>query len=125
MVTRKGLVGKFGVEVTMPHDEDHALGVQREGGLALEKEPKTKRPQRYKVLMHNDDYTTMEFVVMVLEVVFHRPDTEAVRIMLHVHQQGVGVAGVYSFEEAETRIAKVARLAREHEFPLKCSMEPE
>jgi ATP-dependent Clp protease adaptor protein ClpS len=109
----------------MPHDEDHAAHVQREGGLALEKEPETKQPQRYKVLVHNDDYTTMEFVVMVLEVVFHRPDTEAVRIMLHVHQQGVGVAGVYSFEEAETRIAKVARLAREHEFPLKCSMEPE
>lgn len=109
----------------MAHDEDHVAGAHREGELALEKEPETKQPQRYKVLVHNDNYTTMEFVVMVLEVVFHRPDAEAVRIMLHVHQEGVGVAGVYSFEEAETRMAKVARLARDHEFPLRCSMEPE
>lgn len=109
----------------MAHDEDNALGGHREGALALEKEPETKQPQRYKVLVHNDDYTTMEFVVMVLEVVFHRPEADAVRIMLHVHKEGVGVAGVYSHEVAEARIAKAARLAREHEFPLRCSMEPE
>lgn len=109
----------------MAHDEDQTADTAREGGLALASEPKTKQPQRYKVLVHNDNYTTMEFVVMVLEVVFHRQDAEAVRIMLHVHQEGVGVAGVYSYEEAEARIAKVARLARDHEFPLRCSMEPE
>lgn len=109
----------------MAHDEAHDVGQQGQGAQTLEADPKTKRPQRYKVLLHNDDYTTMEFVVMVLEVVFHQPDAEAVRIMLHVHKQGAGVAGVFSHEMAEARIAKVARLAREHEFPLRCSMEPE
>lgn len=109
----------------MAHDEDNAIGHQGQGAPTLDADPKTMRPQRYKVLLHNDDYTTMEFVVMVLEVVFHQPDVEAVRIMLHVHKQGAGVAGIFSHEVAEARIAKVARLAREHEFPLRCSMEPE
>ncbi|MFQ5667390.1 MAG: ATP-dependent Clp protease adapter ClpS [Candidatus Binatia bacterium] len=82
-----------------------------------------KKPKLYKVLLHNDDYTTMEFVVFVLISVFNRTETEAVQIMLHVHKNGIGVAGVYPFEVAETRVAQVEGLAREHEFPLRCSME--
>jgi ATP-dependent Clp protease adaptor protein ClpS len=108
------------------HDDEMGGGAPREeGGVATESEQEVKRPRLYKVLLHNDDYTTMEFVVLVLTSIFHHPEPEAVRIMLQVHQKGIGVAGVYSYEVAEARIAKVARLAREHEFPLRCSMEPE
>jgi ATP-dependent Clp protease adaptor protein ClpS len=77
----------------------------------------------YKVLLHNDDYTTMEFVVYVLQGVFHHPEAEAMQIMLHVHKHGIGVAGVYPREVAETRVAQVEALARRHEFPLRCSVE--
>lgn len=79
----------------------------------------------YRVLLHNDDYTTMDFVVHVLEAVFHRDAEAAVRIMLNVHRGGTGVCGVYSAEVAETKVAAVHKLAEENEFPLKCSMEPE
>ena len=86
---------------------------------------KLKRPPRYRVLLHNDDYTTREFVVEVLRYVFHRSESESVTIMLHVHHNGVGVAGVYTREVAETKLRKVERLAMEHEFPLRLTMEPE
>jgi ATP-dependent Clp protease adaptor protein ClpS len=86
---------------------------------------KLQKPRLYKVLLHNDNYTTRDFVVAVLREVFHRSESEAVRIMLHVHYNGVGVAGVYTFEVAETKIRLVEQLAREHEFPLRLSMEPE
>jgi len=86
-------------------------------------ERKLKKPKMYKVLLHNDDYTTMEFVVFVLQGIFHRSEADAVQIMLHVHKNGVGVAGVYSYEVAETRISQVETLARQHEYPLRCSME--
>jgi ATP-dependent Clp protease adaptor protein ClpS len=121
----RGILGRWQVPRAMAQQGERQHGSQAEGAVAEAPEQKTKRPQRYKVLLHNDDYTTMAFVVMVLEVVFHRTDDEAVRIMLHVHHEGFGTAGVYSYEEAEARVAKVARLAREHEFPLRCSMEPE
>jgi ATP-dependent Clp protease adaptor protein ClpS len=84
---------------------------------------KLKKPKLFKVLLHNDDYTTMEFVVFVLMSIFHRSETDAVQIMLHVHKNGIGVAGVYTYEVAETRIAQVEALARQHEYPLRCSME--
>lgn len=84
---------------------------------------KLKKPRLYKVLLHNDDYTTMEFVVYVLQAVFHREQTEATQIMLHVHRNGIGVAGVYTHELGETKVAAVEHLALQHEFPLKCSME--
>ncbi len=84
-----------------------------------------KKPRLFRVLLHNDDYTTREFVVFVLSTVFHRSEPEAVRIMLHVHHTGVGVAGVYTREIAETKIQTVERMAREQEFPLRLSMEPE
>ena len=77
----------------------------------------------YRVLLHNDDYTTMEFVVEILVHIFHKTIEDATRIMLNVHENGIGVCGVYTFEVAETKVDTVHSLAREHGFPLKCSME--
>ncbi len=96
---------------------------QDEHGLVTESEKKLKPPAMYKVLLHNDDYTSMEFVVHVLESVFHRSNAEAIQIMLHVHRNGIGVAGVYTHEVAETKIAVVEAMARQHEYPLKCTIE--
>lgn len=79
----------------------------------------------FRVLLHNDDYTTRDFVIEVLHSIFHHTEAQAVRVMLHVHYNGVGVAGVFTREIAETKIAIVERLAREREFPLRLSMEPE
>lgn len=86
---------------------------------------KLARPPLFKVLLHNDDFTTQEFVVWVLRTVFHKPEGEAVRIMLNVHQQGKGLAGVYTRDIAETKLTQVKRLAEAQEFPLLCTMEPE
>ena len=96
---------------------------EEEYGVVTETEKKLKRPVMYKVLLHNDDYTTKEFVVHILQCVFHKPEAEAVQIMLHVHRKGIGVAGIYTYEVAETRVALVEELARKYEYPLKCSME--
>jgi ATP-dependent Clp protease adaptor protein ClpS len=82
-------------------------------------------PRMWRVLLHNDDFTTQEFVVWVLETVFRKPEAEAFEIMLHVHHAGIGVAGVYTKEIAETKVAATERLAEQHEFPLRVSMEPE
>lgn len=83
------------------------------------------KPPLYAVFLLNDDYTTMDFVIHVLETVFHKPVIEAARIMLHVHKKGKGLAGIYTREIAETKVETVQNIAREHEFPLKCSMEKE
>lgn len=101
------------------HEREH------DEGILTESEQELKKPSLYKVLLHNDDYTTMDFVVFVLQTIFHHTDQDALRIMLLVHQQGVGIAGVFTYEIAETKVAKVAQLAREHEFPLLCTMEEE
>jgi len=85
----------------------------------------TKEPPRYMVLLHNDDYTTMEFVVSVLENIFQKSRHEATKVMLNVHNDGVGVAGIYSREICETKIAIVRELAKKNEYPLRCSMEKE
>ena len=98
-------------------------GRESEGSVITEKKQQTKRPSMYKVLLHNDDYTTMDFVVMVLETVFHKSAEEATLIMLNVHEQGVGVAGVYPRDVAETKVILVHDLARKNEYPLKCSLE--
>jgi ATP-dependent Clp protease adaptor protein ClpS len=98
---------------------------EHDEGVLTESEQELKKPSLYKVLLHNDDYTTMDFVVFVLQTIFHHTDQDALRIMLLVHQQGVGIAGVFTYEIAETKVAKVAQLAREHEFPLLCTMEEE
>ena len=100
-------------------DSDHGVVVETE----KETKKKLQKPPLYKVLLHNDDYTTKEFVVQLLEYVFHKGNAEAVHIMLHVHQNGIGVAGVYTYEVAETKVALVDSLARQHEYPLKCTME--
>jgi ATP-dependent Clp protease adaptor protein ClpS len=92
-------------------------------GVITESEKKLKVPPLYRVLLHNDDYTTMEFVVEVLQGVFHRSAAEATQIMLHIHRSGLGVAGVYTHELAETKVAVVEAMARKHEYPLKCTME--
>jgi ATP-dependent Clp protease adaptor protein ClpS len=96
---------------------------ETEGGVVTEQQQKVEEPPLYKVILHNDDYTTMDFVVMVLEIVFHRSTGEATQIMLDVHQRGAGTAGVYPRDLAETKVAMVFDLARKNEFPLKCSME--
>lgn len=105
------------------HEQDP--GLDEEGALATKEERKLARPRLYQVLLHNDHYTTMDFVVTVLKKVFHHDEQKAVEIMMHVHQRGVGVAGVYSYEIAETKASKVVQLARQEEFPLRCSVEPE
>ena len=88
-------------------------------------EKKLKRPPLFKVLLHNDDYTTREFVVAVLVGVFRKSEADAVAIMLHVHHHGMGVAGVYPHDVAETKVARVTELAQEARYPLLCTMEPE
>lgn len=93
--------------------------------LKTRSERKTIRPRMYRVLLHNDDYTPMEFVVRLLQVVFHKGEAEATEIMLHVHNHGYGVAGVYTHEIAETKVAQVHMLARQQDCPLMASMEPE
>src|SRR4051812_16818373 len=84
---------------------------------------KTQKPSMYRVLILNDDYTPMEFVVYVLEQFFNKSREDATRIMLHVHQHGVGVCGVYTYEVAETKVAQVIDTARRHQHPLQCTME--
>jgi ATP-dependent Clp protease adaptor protein ClpS len=94
-------------------------------GLVTKTRPKTKKPSLYKVLLLNDDYTPMEFVVHVLQKYFSKNREEAERIMLHVHTKGVGVCGVYTFEIAETKVTQVMDFARTNNHPLQCTMEKE
>jgi ATP-dependent Clp protease adaptor protein ClpS len=94
-------------------------------GVVTKTRPKTKKPSLYKVLLLNDDYTPMEFVVHILERIFGKNRDEAVQIMLHVHRHGVGICGVFTFEVAETKVAQVIEFARRHEHPLQCTMEKE
>ncbi len=96
-------------------------GVEEE--VISDTEEEIEEPPMYQVLLHNDDYTTMEFVVYVLMRVFNRSTETAVQIMLNVHEQGIGVCGVYTYEVAETKIATVHTLAKENGFPLRCTME--
>ncbi|MCB9673764.1 MAG: ATP-dependent Clp protease adapter ClpS [Alphaproteobacteria bacterium] len=98
---------------------------KEEGDSSVLERQKVDEPRKYKVLLLNDHYTTMEFVVMVLRTVFHHSSAQATRVMLHIHNNGVGVAGVYTREVAETRIAQVEAMAAEEGHPLQCEMEPE
>ena len=114
----------------METDSSNGKGIARQDlddDLDVQKDQKTKpkRPSLYKVLLHNDDYTTMEFVVFILKDVFHKNENDAVKIMLAVHQQGIGVAGVYPYEIAEAKCSKVSELAQLNEFPLLCTTEEE
>jgi len=94
-----------------------------QGSVLAEDKAKTEEPPLFKVLLHNDDYTTMEFVVSILENIFQKTMQEATRIMLHVHNDGIGIAGIYTKEICETKIAIVHGLARKNDYPLRCSME--
>jgi ATP-dependent Clp protease adaptor protein ClpS len=96
---------------------------EQQGSVATSDWVELQEPPLYKVLLHNDDYTSMEFVIQILETIFHKSTPEATRIMLNVHEKGIGVAGVYSREICETKITIVHELARKNEFPLRCSME--
>jgi ATP-dependent Clp protease adaptor protein ClpS len=97
----------------------------RQGDLATDRDRKVDKPRRYKVILHNDDYTTMDFVVLVLVKFFHRTETEATHIMLSVHHRGHGVAGVYTKDVAETKVVQVTDYAKEHGMPLRLTAEPE
>ena len=96
---------------------------QREELPVAESEEKTEEPPLFKVLLHNDDYTTMDFVVHVLESIFNMQEDQAIQVMLNVHVKGIGIAGVYTYEVAEMKVAKTTAVAREQEFPLLCTME--
>ena len=102
-------------------NNDTGDGVQT--GVVVKTRPKTKKPSMYKVLMLNDDYTPMEFVVHVLERFFNMGQEKATEIMLHVHQRGVGVCGVFTYEVAETKVNRVMDFARKHRHPLQCTLE--
>lgn len=96
-----------------------------EEAAVAESKEKIEQPPLFKVLLHNDDYTTMDFVVWILESIFNMPEEQAIAVMLNVHLRGVGVAGIYTWEVAETKVAKTTAIAREHEFPLLCTIEKE
>jgi len=98
---------------------------QHDDAVLTESKQKLQKPPLFRVLLHNDNYTTMDFVVFVLMYVFNRTETDAIQIMLQVHNQGLGVAGIYPHDVAETKIARVTALARENEYPLLCTMEEE
>ena len=98
-------------------EHGHAVVEEAEGKAKLE------RPPLYRVLLHNDDYTTMEFVVFILQTVFNHGESEAIRIMLNVHKQGIGLAGVFTYEIAEMKVERVTSIAQANEFPLLCTME--
>jgi len=93
--------------------------------ILVKSKPKTKKPSLYKVLLLNDDYTPMEFVVHVLEKFFGKNREDATLIMMHVHRRGVGICGVYTYEVAETKVNQVIEFARRHEHPLQCTLEKE
>ncbi|WP_235924563.1 ATP-dependent Clp protease adapter ClpS [Roseomonas harenae] len=125
----KGGPDKGGNEPARPNGPPGDGGGAGDGGPAtgvvVKARPRTRKPTMYKVLMLNDDYTPMEFVVHVLERFFQKNRDEATRIMLHVHRRGVGVCGVFTYEVAETKVTQVMDLARQNQHPLQCTIEKE
>ena len=109
--------------MTMSSDDRGNNGNRGSTDVVVKVRPKTRKPSMYRVIMLNDDYTPMEFVVDVLVRFFSKGYEEANRIMLHIHQRGAGVCGVYSHEVAETKVTQVTDYARENEYPLQCTME--
>ena len=114
-------------QMNYPKNESDKYGDEHneEGGTATVTKKKIALPKKYKVLLHNDDYTTMEFVIFILQHVFQKSISEAERIMLEVHQKGIGLCGVYTFEIAESKVYKVQMLAQENGHPLMSTIEPE
>ena len=103
--------------------DDGRSGDDSETGVATKTKAKTKKPSQYKVLLLNDDYTPMEFVVIILKRFFRMDMEQATRVMLHVHQKGVGVCGIFSYEVAETKVNQVMDFAKENQHPLQCTLE--
>ena len=99
--------------------------IEHDSETLTESETKLEKPKMYKVVLHNDDFTTMEFVVFILRTIFMRSDAEAFMIMLKVHNEGVGIAGVYTYEIANMKAEKTMNLSRAHEYPLLCTVEEE
>ncbi|MGD9802158.1 MAG: ATP-dependent Clp protease adapter ClpS [Hyphomicrobiaceae bacterium] len=126
MSSSRGEISKR-TTVRLGDDDDRSRDGGGEGktGIITRTRPKTQRPSLYKVLILNDDYTPMEFVVHVLERFFNKGREEATRIMLHVHHKGVGICGVYTYEVAETKVTQVMDFSRQHQHPLQCTMEKE
>src|SRR6187402_211597 len=110
-------------QARMQNGSGKGTGPGRGTAVITRTRPKTKKPSLYRVLILNDDYTPMEFVVHVLERFFQKGREEATRIMLHVHQHGVGECGTYTYEVAETKVTQVMDFARKHQHPLQCVME--
>ena len=103
---------------------EHRASNRPEHGVIVEEAPpETAQPPQYRVILLNDDYTPMEFVVHILERFFNKNRQEATRIMLHVHRRGVGICGVYTYEVAETKVTQVMDFARQHQHPLQCTLE--
>ena len=107
----------------LSQDNDNDSTSSDLGAVVLEKEPEVKEPPSYQVVLINDDYTPMEFVVMVLEKIFNKKQEEATQIMLHVHQKGIGICGTFTYEVAESKCKAVIDLAKKNEHPLQCTME--
>lgn len=126
---RRLLTAHGAIHMQADHNDDDRHDGNGTGGtdmgLATKTRPKTKKPAMYKVIMLNDDYTPMEFVILVLQEFFRKSQEEATNIMLHVHQRGVGVCGVYTYEVAETKATQVMELARKNQHPLQLQLEKE
>ena len=117
-------VGPADLRVRAASDDDHdGRGTDTGVGVATRTKAKPKKPSQFKVLMLNDDYTPMEFVVIVLKRFFHMDMEQATRVMLHVHQKGVGVCGIFPYEIAETKVNQVMDFAKKNQHPLQCTLE--
>ena len=119
------ILGAFFKGLTMENDSTNGYSPDIEEDVISETRDEIDEPSMYKVLLHNDDYTTMEFVVEILLLVFNKSPEEALKIMLNVHHKGIGICGIYTFEVSETKVNAVKNLARQDGFPLKCTMEKE
>ncbi|MBT5518267.1 MAG: ATP-dependent Clp protease adapter ClpS [Rhodobiaceae bacterium] len=118
------ILRKTNAPLNMAKGEDgRDEGRDGESGTATLTRTKTQKPSMYKVLLLNDDYTPMEFVIYVLQRFFSKSAEDATKVMLHVHQSGVGICGVFTYEVAETKVTQVMDMARQHDHPLQCTME--
>lgn len=117
------MLGWCDSNIMMAGDQDGADDGDTGTGVVTKAAPKTKKPSLYKVLMLNDDYTPMEFVVHVLQRFFKMSIEDATRVMLHVHQKGVGICGIFTYEVAETKVTQVMDFAKQHQHPLQCTLE--
>jgi len=119
MLTNRDIRSTMTADMNNPPEDENEI----ERGVATKTRPKTKKPSQYRVLLLNDDYTPMEFVTSIIMGIFKKTNEEATQIMLNVHQNGIGVCGIYTFEVAETKVAQVLEAAKRNGHPLKCTLE--